>query len=100
MVTDFSGEVVESNDFEKWLIERSSWLQTAAKLFIDNKRLPNEEELADLVRLCKLEATKQTDPGFQKVVPGAFTSGLVQRTVRIEELSEVFGVNAIMNRHG
>lgn len=95
MVTDFSGEVVESNDFEKWLIERNSWLQTAAKLFIDNKRLPNVEELADLVRLCKLEATKQTDPGFQKIVPGAFTSGLVQRTVRIEEMSEVFGVNAI-----
>ncbi|EML0564699.1 TPA: hypothetical protein RQN99_004990 [Klebsiella oxytoca] len=94
-MTELLAENVESNDFEKWLIERNNWLQTAAKKLIDNKRLPNEGELAELVRLCKIEASKLNDPGFLKVIPGAFSAGLVQRVVRIEEVSEVFGVNAI-----
>lgn len=88
-------ELIGANDFEKWLNERNSWLQTAAKQLIDNKRLPSEVELAELVRLCKLEAAKQNDPRFMKVVPGAFSAGLVQRVVRVEEVSQVFGVNAI-----
>lgn len=83
------------NDFETWLNDRSGWLQTAAKQLIDNKRLPNAGELAELVRLCKLEATKQGDPGFLKVAPGTFSAGAVRRVVRIEEVSQVFGVNAI-----
>lgn len=94
-MTDLLAEHVESNDFEKWLIERNNWLQTAAKKLIDNKRLPNEVELAELVRLCKMEASKLSDPGFLKVRPGAFSAGMVKRVVRIEEVSEVFGVNAI-----
>ncbi len=88
-------KAAETNDFEKWLNERSSWLQSAAKQFIDNKRLPNKGELAELVRLCKLEAAKLSDPGFLKVAPGAFSAGMVQRIVRVEELTQVFGVNAI-----
>lgn len=94
-MSDLVNEAVGINEFEKWLNDRNSWLQTAAKQLIDNKRLPNEGELAELVRLCKLEAAKQSDPGFLKVAPGAFSAGAVQRVVRLEEVTQVFGVNAI-----
>ena len=90
-----ANEAVGINDFETWLNSRNRWLQTAARQLIDNKRLPNEDDLAELVRLCKLEATKQSDPGFLKVTPGAFSAGAVRRVVRVEEISQVFGVNAI-----
>ncbi|MFU1707204.1 hypothetical protein [Aeromonas hydrophila] len=88
-------ETAGMNDFETWLNDRNGWLQTAARQLIDNKRLPNEGELAELVRLCKLEAIKQGDPGFLKVAPGAFSAGAVRRVVRVEEVTQVFGVNAI-----
>lgn len=94
-MSELAQESIGTNDFETWLNERNSWLQTAAKKLIDNKRLPSEVELAELVRLCKQEAAKQNDPGFLKVAPGAFSAGLLQRVVRVEELSEVYGVNAI-----
>lgn len=94
-MSDLANEAVEVSDFEKWLSDRNGWLQTAAKKLIDNKRLPNTDELAELVRLCKLEAAKQDDPGFLKVAPGAFSAGTVQRIVRVEEVTQVFGVNAI-----
>lgn len=94
-MSDQENEVVEPSDFEKWLNQRSNWLQSAAKQLIDNKRLPDKEELAELVRLCKLEAAKQGDPGFVKVVPGSFSAASVQKSVRVEEVKQVFGVNAI-----
>lgn len=94
-MSDLANAAVGVSDFEKWLNDRNGWLQTAAKQLIDNKRLPNEGELAELVRLCKLEAAKQGDPGFLKVAPGAFSAGAVQRVVRVEEVTQVFGVNAI-----
>ena len=53
-----ANEAVGINDFETWLNSRNRWLQTAARQLIDNKRLPNEDDLAELVRLCKLEAIK------------------------------------------
>lgn len=69
-------EALELSDFEKWLNDRTFWLQTAAKKLIDNKRLPNNDEIVELVRLCKLEAAKQNAPEFQKVAPGSFSAGL------------------------
>ncbi|WP_270682046.1 hypothetical protein [Aeromonas sp. QDB51] len=93
-----ANETAGMNDFEMWLNDRNGWLQTAARQLIDNKRLPNGGELAELVRLCKLEAIKQSDPGFLKVAPGALSAGAVRRVVRVEEVTQVFGVNAI--KHG
>lgn len=90
-----ANEIAGINDFETWLNGRKGWLQTAAKQLINNKSLPNEDELAELVRLCKLEAAKKGDPGFLKVASGEFSAGAVQRVVRVEEVTQVFGVNAI-----
>ena len=81
-----ANETAGMNDFEMWLNDRNGWLQTAARQLIDNKRLPNGGELAELVRLCKLEAIKQSDPGFLKVAPGALSAGAVRRVVRVEEV--------------
>ena len=53
-MSELAQESISTNDFEKWLNERNNWLQTAAKHLIENKRLPNEVELTELVRLCKL----------------------------------------------
>lgn len=92
---DQVNETVETNDFEKWLNERNAWIQTAAKKLIDNQRLPNDNELQELVQLCKLEASQKEDSRFLKVASGAFSAGLVQRIVRVEEITQVFGVNAI-----
>lgn len=92
---ELAQEAIGTNDFEKWLNGRNRWLQTAAKQLIDNKRLPSAVELTELVRLCKLEAAKQNDSGFLKVAHGAFSAALLHRVVRVEELSQVFGVNAI-----
>ena len=94
-MSELANETVEVDDFEKWLNDRNGWLQTAAKHLIDHKRLPNEGEIVELTRLCKLEAAKQSDIGFLKVAPGAFSTGSVSRVVRVEEVSQVFGVNAI-----
>ena len=88
-------EEIYKDSFEKWLSERSSWLQTAASRLIDKKSLPDDTELADLVRLCKVEAAKQQDKGFAKVAPGSFSAATIRPAVRIDGLSDVFGVNAI-----
>lgn len=94
-MSDLVNEAVGFNDFEKWLSERSKWLQTAARHLIDQKRLPNDVELAELVRLCKLEAANKDDPGFLKVPAGAFSAATASRVVRLEEVTQVLGVNAI-----
>jgi hypothetical protein len=38
-MSELAQESIGTNDFEKWLNERSNWLQTAAKQLIENKRL-------------------------------------------------------------
>ncbi|WP_374697744.1 AAA family ATPase [Alcaligenes nematophilus] len=88
-------EEIYKDTFEKWLSERSRWLQTAAARLIEKKSLPDALELSDLIRLCKAEAAKQPDKGFTRVAPGSFSAAIVRPVVRIDGLSEVFGVNAI-----
>lgn len=94
-MSDSAHEIDELSEFEQWLNTRNKWLQTAAKQLLDNKRLPNEDELTELVRLCKLEASQQDDPGFLKPTDGSFSAGAIQPVVRVENISEVYGVNAI-----
>lgn len=38
----------EPDGFEAWINERPKWLQSAARLLIDSKRKPNDDEIADL----------------------------------------------------
>lgn len=86
---------VAADDFEIWLNTRPQWLQTAARLMIDSKRRLNDAETNELVRLCKLEAKGVPDPGFLTVVPGALSEAANKPLLRIDEILEVHGLNAI-----
>lgn len=87
--------VSKPDEFETWLNERSKWLQTAAKKLIDSKKTPSEVEISELARLCKQEAMKQSDSGFETIIPGSLALASNRPALRIEGLSDVFGVNAI-----
>lgn len=84
-----------ADDFESWLNGRPRWLQTAARLLIDAKRQLNETDIKELSRLCKLEAKGDNDPGFMTVSPGTLTQAANRPQLRIEEILEVHGLNAI-----
>lgn len=88
-------EPVVTDDFESWLNGRAKWLQTAARLMIDAKRQLNEGEIKELSRLCQLEAKGQPDPGFLSIVPGTLSQAASRPPVRIDEILDVHGLNAI-----
>ncbi|MFS2160175.1 hypothetical protein ACCD10_22880 [Pseudomonas sp. Pseusp122] len=86
---------VVADDFETWLNGRPKWLQTAARMLIDSKRQLNQDEVKALARLCKLEAKDEADPGFQTVIPGTLSQVANRPLLRIEEILDVHGLNAI-----
>lgn len=84
----------EPDGFEAWINERPKWLQSAARLLIDSKRKPNDDEIADLARLCYKEASGVKE-GFSKITPGALAQAAQRPELRINKISGVSGVNAI-----
>ncbi|MEN2508601.1 AAA family ATPase [Stutzerimonas stutzeri] len=88
-------ELLVTDDFESWLNGRPKWLQTAARMMIDAKRQLNEVEIKELSRLCQLEAKGQPDPGFLSIAPGALSQAASRPSVRIDEILDVHGLNAI-----
>lgn len=83
------------DEFESWLSERNRWIQTAAKNLIETKRPPNDEEIAELARLCRIESSKGDDPGFGVVAPGSLALAANRPEIRIEGISDVHGLNAV-----
>ncbi|KEX95410.1 hypothetical protein HA62_24785 [Pseudomonas putida] len=88
-------EPVIADDFEIWLNGRPKWLQTAARMLIDSKRQLNQVEIQSLARLCKLEAKDEADPGFLTVAPGTLSQAANRPLLRIDEILDVHGLNAI-----
>ena len=86
---------VVADDFETWLSGRPKWLQTAARMLIDLKRQLTQDEIKSLARLCKLEAKNEADPGFLTVAPGTLSQVANRPLLRIEEILDVHGLNAI-----
>lgn len=86
---------VVADDFETWLNMRSKWLQTAARMLIDSKRQLTHVEIQSLARLCKLEAKDEADPGFLTVTPGTLSQAANRPLLRIDEILDVHGLNAI-----
>jgi energy-coupling factor transporter ATP-binding protein EcfA2 len=84
----------EPDSFETWINERPKWLQSAARLLIDSKRMPNDAEITELARLCFKEASGAKE-GFSKIVPGALAQAAQRPELRINKISGVSGVNAI-----
>lgn len=84
-----------ADDFEKWLSTRPKWLQTAARMLIDSRRQLNQDEVKELTKLCKLEANGETDTGFLAITPGTLSQAANKPLLRIEEILDVHGLNAI-----
>lgn len=84
-----------TDDFEVWLGERTRWLQTAAKNLIETKRLPTDDQIVELARLCMIESKKGDDPSFSTVTPGSLALAANRPAIRIEGIVEVHGLNAI-----
>ncbi|WP_331711939.1 hypothetical protein [Pseudomonas sp. CCOS 191] len=95
MMTKIEQEPIVMDDFETWLNGRPKWLQTAARTMIDAKRQLNEVEIKELARLCQLEAKGQPDSGFLSIVAGTLSQAATRPPVRIDEIREVHGLNAI-----
>ncbi|GID06843.1 hypothetical protein [Pseudomonas sp. 008] len=89
-----AGPVV-ADDFETWLNTRPKWLQTAARMLIDSKRQLTQDEIRSLAKLCKLEAKGEADAGFLTVTPGTLSQAANRPLLRIEEILDVHGLNAI-----
>ena len=94
-MTNIEAGPVVADDFETWLNSRPKWLQTAARMIIDSKRQLNQSEISSLARLCKLEAKDEADPGFLTVTPGTLSQVANRPLLRIEEILDVHGLNAI-----
>lgn len=84
-----------ADEFETWLGERSRWLQTAAKNLIETKKLPTDEQIMELARLCMVESKKEDDLGFGTVSPGSLALAANRPAIRFEGISDVHGLNAI-----
>ncbi|WP_338920191.1 AAA family ATPase [Pseudomonas silesiensis] len=83
------------DEFEVWLGERPRWLQTAAKNLIETKRPPTDLEIVELARLCMIESKKSDDQGFGVVAPGSLALAANRPAIRIDGISEVYGLNAV-----
>lgn len=96
VVPDLNGlDAPVADDFEIWLGERSRWLQTAAKNLIETKKPPTDDQIQELARLCIIESKKEQDPGFCTVSPGSLALAASRPAIRIEGISDVYGLNAI-----
>lgn len=82
------------DDFEAWLAERHKWLQTAAVRLL-SVGIPSDDEISALADLCIAEATKDPKAKFESIPLGAFSQATQGKSVRIEKLNKVCGVNAI-----
>ncbi|WP_249683419.1 hypothetical protein [Pseudomonas syringae] len=89
-----AGPAVADN-FETWLNGRPTWLQNAARMLIDSMRQLNQDEVKELSRLCKFEAKGEADTGFLTVTPGTLSLVANRPLLRIEEILDVHGLNAI-----
>ncbi len=89
------------SDLKDWFAQRPLWLQDAASKLIQ-KGILDDNELAELVLLCKKEAEliEPNTPDIQpQTIPeGAFELNEVPITLRLQEISNVRGINALSPR--
>ncbi|EKN4032672.1 AAA family ATPase [Yersinia enterocolitica] len=83
--------------FDTWLSDRPLWMQTAAKLMVDKRRLPNNTEINQLAKLCIEEASKVPSNSFDTLKPGMLSQASIRYSLRLKAINDVHGVNAIKN---
>lgn len=86
----------EPDSFETWINERPKWLQSAACLLIDSKRMPSDDEITELANLCIKEASGVKE-GYSKIASGALAQAAQRPELRINNILGVSGVNALKN---
>ncbi len=86
---------MKPSTFEVWLGARPKWLQTAASRMIASRRMPDQEGIQDLAALCIAEASADENAVFETVQPGQLESAAQQPVLKLRELSDIRGVNAI-----
>ncbi len=89
------------SDLKNWFAQRPLWLQDAASKLIQ-KGILDDNELAELISLCKKEAGL-SDPNAQDIQPQAIPDGAFEFkeapiTLRLQEISNVRGINALSPR--
>ncbi len=89
---------LKPDDFESWLGERPKWVQTAARLMLDNKSVPSDAELEQLSAQCIAEAGGPAAAPFLTVIPGSVVQAGVRPTVSIRAMNNVRGVNRIKDQ--
>ncbi|MFC1862882.1 AAA family ATPase [Thermodesulfobacteriota bacterium] len=89
------------NPIEKWFSQRPLWLQDAARRIIQNGDI-TPDDLEELITLCKQEAGA---PGVallkikaQCIPPGSLQVAESPTTLRLEEISNVQGINTLSPR--
>lgn len=88
--------IEESADpFEQWIGERPAWLQTAASDLLNNRRMPNDEEIDELATLCHQEATGTGSPAFRVMPKGLYDQMSSRPPLRLKSLFDVQSVAAI-----
>jgi len=92
--TSDNSQIPKEDSFDIWLSERPLWLQTAASLMIETKRMPNSKEIAELAKCCIDEASGITQ-GYSTVSPGTLETAAKRPELRINSISNIIGVNAI-----
>lgn len=90
------------NQLEAWFAQRPLWLQDAARRIIQNGAI-DANDLAELTMLCKQEAGI-TDPASPKAKTQSIPKGALNVyedsfTLRLEEISNVRGINALSPRN-
>ncbi len=89
------------NKLESWFTQRPLWLQDAARRIV-HKGTIDTNDLAELIALCKQEAGIK-DPNAPKIQSRSIPKGSLQVpentiTLRLEEISNVKGINALSPR--
>ncbi len=86
---------VKPSAFDVWLGGRAKWLQTAASRMIASRKMPDEQGIQDLAGLCIAEASADKNAVFEAVQPGQLENAAHHPALKLRELSDIRGVNAI-----
>jgi energy-coupling factor transporter ATP-binding protein EcfA2 len=84
-----------ADDMDKWFKERPKWLQTAARLLADSRRIPTDAEISTLAALCEQEAGGDKSARFMPASSELLGASSILSSLVITSIDNVVGVNAL-----
>ena len=82
-----------AQELEQWFQARPKWLQDAARRLVLNSAL-TEQDFTELVSICIAEANEQAVV-FAGLPPGVLSGKDTTKSLRLESVSDVQGINAL-----